>query len=61
MTRDFRDDDLVNTVRLWRVDGSGRGPRFFKVGGRAVRYRVGDIRKWMTTQRREPRKTVTSN
>lgn len=74
MATQFDDDDYVdtrvaaglcglavNTVRLWRADGSGRGPRYFKVGGRAVRYRVGDIREWLTTQRREPRKASTSN
>lgn len=31
----------VHTLRKWRW--AGRGPRFLKVGGRAVRYREEDL------------------
>ena len=32
------------TLKTWRHQG--RGPKFHKLG-RAVRYRVGDIREWL--------------
>jgi predicted DNA-binding transcriptional regulator AlpA len=32
------------TLKTWR--SQGRGPKFHKLG-RAVRYRVGDIREWL--------------
>ena len=32
------------TLRNWRVQG--KGPKFVKISGRAVRYRMPDIRAW---------------
>jgi len=31
----------LQTLRNWRI--AGKGPRFYKVGGRAVRYRLSDL------------------
>lgn len=36
------------TIRKWRV--FGRGPRYRKLGGRAVRYHPDDIERWITEQ-----------
>jgi predicted DNA-binding transcriptional regulator AlpA len=35
----------VGTLRRWR--GSGRGPRFFKVGGVLVRYSWSDVSQFV--------------
>lgn len=36
------------TIRKWRV--FGRGPRFRKLGGRAVRYDPADVDRWISEQ-----------
>lgn len=33
------------TLATWRTEG--RGPRYFKVGARKVRYRTDDIESWL--------------
>lgn len=38
----------VGTVRRWRL--FGRGPRFVKVGGTAVRYSRADVETWLAAQ-----------
>jgi len=41
-----------NTLRAWRVSGRGfenPPPQFIKCG-RAVRYRLSDLKKWMDSQ-----------
>lgn len=38
----------VLTVRKWRF--FSRGPRFMRVGGRAVRYDPADIDAWIAAQ-----------
>lgn len=58
----YSDDDFVSTpeaARLAGLSGSslcklrvyGGGPAFHKLG-RAVRYRVGDVRDWLREHRR---------
>lgn len=39
------------TLATWRVEG--RGPRYFKVGARKVRYRADDIETWLEKNARE--------
>jgi predicted DNA-binding transcriptional regulator AlpA len=36
------------TLQAWRL--LGRGPRFIKVGGRSVRYRLADVEAWLAGQ-----------
>jgi predicted DNA-binding transcriptional regulator AlpA len=36
------------TLQAWRL--LGRGPRFIKVGGRSVRYRLADVEAWLAAQ-----------
>jgi predicted DNA-binding transcriptional regulator AlpA len=38
----------VSSVRRWRL--LGKGPRYVKVGGVAVRYNTSDIDAWLTSQ-----------
>jgi len=38
----------VSTLRKWRQ--RGRGPRFRKLGERAVRYSLLDLDSWLTAQ-----------
>ena len=40
----------VNTLEIWRLRGSG--PRFVKFG-RAVRYRLDDLEKYIEAQTRQ--------
>lgn len=35
----------IKTLRHWRY--VGRGPRYLKIEGRLVRYRVADIERWL--------------
>lgn len=35
------------TLIRWRIDGSGRGPRFHKLSRRAVRYARADVDAWL--------------
>lgn len=37
----------VGTLRWWRHDGT-HGPRWFKLGPRAVRYRTSDVEAWIS-------------
>lgn len=39
-----------NTVAWWRW--TDQGPRYFKAGARAVRYRRGDVEEWLAEQQR---------
>ena len=41
----------AQTAARWAVEG--QGPRFIKVGRRLVAYRVGDLRDWLNSRRRE--------
>ena len=36
------------TLQAWRL--LGRGPRFIKVGGRTIRYRLVDVEAWLAEQ-----------
>lgn len=38
----------VKSMRRWRCDGSG--PRYMKVNGCTVRYRLGDLLTWLESQ-----------
>jgi predicted DNA-binding transcriptional regulator AlpA len=38
----------VSSVRRWRL--LGRGPKYVKVGGVAVRYRSSDMEAWLLSQ-----------
>lgn len=38
----------VATVRRWRV--FGQGPRYIKVSGAAVRYKMGDVKAYLDTR-----------
>ena len=46
-----RFDLSVHTLRKWRW--AGRGPRFLKVGGRAVRYREEDLMAFLAANDNE--------
>jgi predicted DNA-binding transcriptional regulator AlpA len=35
----------VKTLQKWRL--FGRGPKYLKVGGRAVRYAISDLEDWL--------------
>jgi excisionase family DNA binding protein len=39
----------VHALRRWRFES--RGPRFFRLEGRLVRYRQEDVEGWMAAQR----------
>jgi predicted DNA-binding transcriptional regulator AlpA len=39
----------VAALRKWRL--LGRGPAYYKVGGRSVRYAAEDIEQFLATQR----------
>jgi predicted DNA-binding transcriptional regulator AlpA len=36
------------TIHKWRL--SGEGPPYFQLGRRAVRYRRGDVRRWLAAR-----------
>ena len=38
----------VHALRRWRFEG--RGPRFFRLEGRLVRYRPEDVEAWLVGQ-----------
>jgi excisionase family DNA binding protein len=38
----------VSALRRWRFEG--RGPRFFRLEGRLVRYRQEDVEGWLSAQ-----------
>ena len=40
----------VSTVTMKRLRGSGRGPAYVRLG-RLVRYRIGDLRRWINSNR----------
>lgn len=40
------------TLRHWRI--AGRGPRWVKLAGRTVRYRLCDLEDWIEGQITEP-------
>jgi predicted DNA-binding transcriptional regulator AlpA len=42
----------VCTWSRWR--SQGKSPTYYKIGDRAVRYRVADVRAWLATSRVEP-------
>lgn len=59
----LHDDAIVKTEEAEAISGmsrswlekarlSGNGPPFLRVGPKAVRYRVGDIRSWLASRRR---------
>lgn len=37
-----------NTLRFWRWDG--RGPRWFRLGPKTVKYKTGDVQQWVDAQ-----------
>jgi predicted DNA-binding transcriptional regulator AlpA len=39
----------VTTLAIWR--GKNKGPPFIRLGPRSVRYRRGDVVKWLTERR----------
>jgi predicted DNA-binding transcriptional regulator AlpA len=39
----------VASLRRWRLQGDA-GPKFIKVGGSAVRYRLSDVEAWLSSQ-----------
>ena len=39
------------TMATWRMT-EGRGPRYFKVGQRNVRYRRSELERWLKAQER---------
>jgi predicted DNA-binding transcriptional regulator AlpA len=45
------------TLERWRCEG--RGPSYYKITARVVRYDIDDIDEWITAQRREPLATST--
>jgi predicted DNA-binding transcriptional regulator AlpA len=38
----------VRTLQRWRL--TGRGPRYRRIGGDAVRYSVADVEAWLAQQ-----------
>lgn len=38
----------TGTLRRWR--GAGRGPKWFRLGAKAVRYREADVEAWLEEQ-----------
>lgn len=42
-----------NTLAKARYDGMSHFPDHKKIGGRGVRYRVGDVRSWLKERHRE--------
>lgn len=38
------------TLRWWRHEGKGRGPKSFVLGGRKVVYRKSDVDAWLDAQ-----------
>ena len=42
-----------NTLAKARYDGMSHFPDHKKIGGRGVRYRVGDVRRWLKERHRE--------
>ena len=60
------DDALVNVAEAaavvglatssldwYRCNAPGRGPRFCRVGARAIRYRMGDLRAYVAARRED--------
>jgi predicted DNA-binding transcriptional regulator AlpA len=37
----------VNTLKYWRLHGKDRGPPSVQMPSASIRYRVGDVRKWL--------------
>lgn len=35
------------TLRWWRHEGKGQGPKSFKLGGRRVAYKKSDVDAWL--------------
>ena len=48
-------DTCAQTLRNWR--GQGRGPSYIKIG-RNVRYRLGDLEKYIENNRIDPKNHV---
>lgn len=44
----------VSAAYLRKLRRLGNGPRFYRVGGRLVRYRFSDIEEWLAKQVVEP-------
>lgn len=42
-----------HTVRVWRTQGEG--PKWFKVGTKAIRYHRADVEAWINEQRQAAR------
>jgi DNA-binding transcriptional MerR regulator len=40
----------LNTLRYWRSQGKGQGPRTFRLGGRVMAY-SSDVIAWLDEQR----------
>jgi predicted DNA-binding transcriptional regulator AlpA len=51
-----REGVAVQTVYGWNKTRTG--PRYMKIGGRLVRYRLEDVIKWERTQQADPRRGV---
>lgn len=41
------------TLRTWRYRGDG--PRYLKLAGKLIKYRVSDIETWLSSQVRDPK------
>lgn len=37
----------ASTLRWWRHEGKGRGPKSFRLGGKKVAYRKSDVDAWL--------------
>lgn len=43
-----------STIALWR--NKGKGPKFVRLGGRTIRYLIDDVREYLASNARHPRK-----
>jgi excisionase family DNA binding protein len=39
-----------STLRFWRANGEGEGPKYFHAGPRLVRYRKADLDAWVESR-----------
>lgn len=37
----------TETLKEWRLNAEGEGPKFLRLGHRTVRYRRSDVAQWM--------------
>lgn len=45
-------DKSPTTLSIWRCQR--KGPAYYKIGGRAVRYDIDDLESWMLSTRFDP-------